>query len=156
MSTKLTSHQAMDLAEEFGEAAEQIRQWRRANRTKITPKENEQLRELTVSLTMIAQTVATNAVGLALDEATVTLAGLESATTRAKKAIKNVQNAKKGIEISAALISLAAAVVSKDPGGVAGSLQALVKAVGDLRASKKTTKKKKKTAKKKAGRRRTE
>ena len=156
MSTKLTSPQAMDLAEEFGEAAEQIRQWRRANRTKITPKENEQLRELTVSLTMIAQTVATNAVGLALDEATVTLAGLESATTRAKKAIKNVQNAKKGIEISAALISLAAAVVSKDPGGVAGSLQALVKAVGDLRASKKTTKKKKKTAKKKAGRRRTE
>ena len=155
MSTKLTSPQAMDLAEEFGEAAEQIRQWRRANRTKITPKENEQLRELTVSLTMIAQTVATNAVGLALDEATVTLAGLESATTRAKKAIKNVQNAKKGIEISAALISLAAAVVSKDPGGVAGSLQALVKAVGDLRASKKTTKKKKKTAKKKAGRRRT-
>ena len=155
MSTKLTSPQAMDLAEEFGEAAEQIRQWRRANRTKITPKENEQLRELTVSLTMIAQTVATNAVGLALDEATVTLAGLESATTRARKAIKNVQNAKKGIEISAALISLAAAVVSKDPGGVAGSLQALVKAVGDLRASKKTTKKKKKTAKKKAGRRRT-
>ena len=155
MSTKLTSPQAMDLAEEFGEAAEQIRQWRRANRTKITRKENEQLRELTVSLTMIAQTVATNAVGLALDEATVTLAGLESATTRAKKAIKNVQNAKKGIEISAALISLAAAVVSKDPGGVAGSLQALVKAVGDLKASKKTTKKKKKTAKKKAGRRRT-
>lgn len=155
MSKTLTSVQAVELAEEFAEAAQQLRAWRLSNKAKITKAENDRLRTATVSLTMMAEMVATEAVGLALDEATVTLAGLESATARAKKAIKNVQTAKKAIEIGAATVSLAAAVVSKDPAGVLGSMQALVTAVGDLRGSKKATAKKA-TAKKKTARRRGE
>ena len=127
--SRLTSTQAIDLAEEFADAAELVREFRRANHDDLTTAQNKRLRSTTVTLTTLAQVVATEAVGLALSEATISLEGLNKATDQAKEAIGSIKDAKKVIEIAAATVSLAAAAISKDPNGVLKATQTLAKSV---------------------------
>ena len=141
--SKLTSSQAMDLSEQFVDAAERIRQFRRSNQETLTKRDNERLRSTTLSLTMLAQVASSQAVGLALDEATLTLQSLRNATDRAQLAIRRVNDAKKVIQVGTALVSFAASVITRDPRAVIGAIDALADVLKKLEPKKKKKKKKK-------------
>ena len=130
MPKKLTSDQALELAITFRTLSIVLGDYRLARlKTKsLTKHQSQTIEDAEWSLLNHASDMTTMAVGLALDESTISFEKLKKSAAKAKKAVKTLKTVGKVIKVATTAISLAAAVMSKDPGAIAKNAQTLLKA----------------------------
>ena len=130
MPKKLTSDQALELNETFRSLSIALGDYRlaRVKAKNITKHQNQVIEDAEWSLLSHAGDMTTMAVGLALDESTISFEKLKKFTAKAKKAVKTLNTISKVMKVATTAMGLAAAVMSKDPGAVAKNAQALLKA----------------------------
>lgn len=126
-STKLKAADALALAKAFREASTTLGDYLYEKWAEMSPSDRDKLRSLEVTLLNVATDLVTQAVGIVLDEGQGNLEALTDATSTAKKALANIDSAKKAIKIATALIGLAAAI----PTGNLGSIYSAFKSVKD-------------------------
>jgi hypothetical protein len=127
---KITSQEALDLAKLFKEAALALGQFQLSQWDSLSKNERRRLTDDEYTLLDHSQNLITYAVGVMLDDAQASLDQIKNATTAANQAIKTINDIEKVIAVSAALVTLGAAIYSGNPSGVADAVTGLVGTVG--------------------------
>ena len=123
MNPKLTADDAFDLSKQFHDLSTAVGDYRYKNVDAITPAQMARLKDAQFMLLNQSNHMVTEAVGLELDDAQAGLAALNGVTAKAQKALKNIADIKKAIEITAALVKLGAAVASENPAAITAATQ---------------------------------
>ena len=123
MKTKLTADDAFDLAKQFHDLSTAVGDYRFKNWDAITTAQMAKLKDAQFMLLNQSTHMVTEAVGLELDDAQDGLAALNGVTAKAQRALKNIADIKKAIEITAALVKLGAAVASENPAAIAAATE---------------------------------
>ena len=129
----LTADEAFDLGCTFRELAKQVGDTRLEKWDSLKPQERQQLENEEWDLLAASMSMRTKAVGIALNETGPSLAKIVRATDDARKAVKALDEVRSAIALTATAVTLAAAILSKDPQAIAKNAQALyeqVQAVG--------------------------
>ncbi len=130
----LTATEAFDLSKRFRDLANSLADHRFANWQTLTPTQRRDIEDEEWALINASSSIATKAVGLALEESGSSLTTLKRSIGRAKKSIKKLHKVKSIIEIAAAAVGLGAAIVSKDPGSIAKNAKLVLEASKSLPA----------------------
>jgi hypothetical protein len=120
----LTSADAFKLSKGFHDLSVAIGQYRFANWDTLSVGNRATLEDEEWSLLNASSDMITKAVGLALDESDPAAQKVQQATAEATKAVKTLKEVGKIINVAAAAVGLAAAIVSKDPGAIAKNAKA--------------------------------
>ena len=134
-TTKITAEQARELAKDYNESANIIGDFRLTNWDRLSPEERLVLGNSGRTLLDHSQDLITYAVGKILDDTQASLNQIRNATADANRAIKKIDDIKKVINIAAALVTLAAAIYTENPAGIANALKGLGSAVGKQAAN---------------------
>ena len=129
MST-ITPEQALQLASAYNDSANEIGQFRLRNWDNLSASERTSTAKIGRQLIGYSQTLITDAVGRLLDDAQASLAAIKLATADANHTIQTIDNIKKVITVAAALVTLASAISTENPSGIAEALKGVVAAVG--------------------------
>jgi hypothetical protein len=122
----LTADDAFQLARNFREVAKQIGDTRTGKWDALTPDQRQTLENEEWDLLSSSMSMRTKAVGIVLEEAKTSLAKIVRVTDHARKAIKTLENVRAAIGIASAVVTLAAAILSKDPQAIAKASQTLL------------------------------
>jgi len=129
MST-ITPEQALQLASSYVDSAHQLGQFRIRNWNNLYDDDKKVTAAIGRKLIGYSQSLETDAVGRLLDDAQASLAQIKLATIDANHAIQTINTVKKVISVAAALVTLAAAISTENPAGIAQAVQGVVSAVG--------------------------
>jgi hypothetical protein len=121
----LSSADAFKLSRSFHDLSVSIGQYRFGNWETLSEDERRTLEDEEWSLLNASSDMLTKAVGLTLDESDPTGQKVQAATTAAAKAVKTLKEVGKVINVAAAAVGLAAAIVAKDPGAIAKNSKAV-------------------------------
>jgi hypothetical protein len=130
----LTADDAFDLACHVRELAKQVGDTRIEKWDDLTPAQRQELENEEWDLLSSSMSMRTKAVGLALDEAGPSLAKIMRTTDDARRAVKSLSDVRAAIGITATAVTLAAAILSKDPQAIAKNAQALYDEIKDATA----------------------
>jgi len=119
---KLTARNALDLSEAFYQDALALHDYIYANWEKISKSNRDKLRSQRRTLLNHADNLITDAVGIVLDEGQYNLKELIKTTKKANKTLKKIKSVRKAIKVTAALILLAAAIQTNNPGAIIEAL----------------------------------
>jgi hypothetical protein len=122
----LTADDAFQLARNFREVAKQVGDTRTGKWDTLTPDQRQTLEDEEWDLLAASMSMRTKAVGIVLEEAKTSLAKIVRVTDHARKAIKTLENVREAIGIASAVVTLAAAILSKDPQAIAKASQTLL------------------------------
>jgi hypothetical protein len=122
----LTADDAFQLARNFREVAKQVGDTRTGKWDTLTPDQRQTLENDEWDLLASSMSMRTKAVGIVLEEAETSLAKIVRVTDHARKAIKTLENVREAIGITSAVVTLAAAILSKDPKTIAKASQTLL------------------------------
>ena len=122
----LTANDAFELARNFREVAKQVGDTRTGKWDTLTPDQRQTLEDEEWDLLAASMSMRTKAVGIVLEEAKTSLAKIVRVTDHARKAIKTLENVRAAIGIASAVVTLAAAILSKDPQAIAKASQTLI------------------------------
>ncbi|TKB91735.1 MAG: hypothetical protein E8D41_09660 [Nitrospira sp.] len=122
----LTADDAFQLARNFREVAKQVGDTRTGKWDTLTPDQRQTLENDEWDLLASSMSMRTKAVGIVLEETKTSLANIVRATDHARKAIKTLENVRATIGIASAVVTLAAAILSKDPKTIAKASQTLL------------------------------
>jgi hypothetical protein len=122
----LTANDAFELARNFREVAKQVGDTRTGKWDTLTPDQRQTLENEEWDLLSSSMSMRTKAVGIVLEEAKTSLAKIVRVTDHARKAIKTLENVRAAIGIASAVVTLAAAILSKDPQAIAKASQTLI------------------------------
>jgi len=128
--TKITAAQALQLAKDYNQSANNIGEFRLKNWDKLSAEERLVLGNTGRTLLDHSQDLITYAVGKILDDTEASLNDIRQATADANQTIETINDIKKVINIGAALVSLAAAIYTENPAGIAQAVRGVVSAVG--------------------------
>ncbi|MGO1080245.1 hypothetical protein [Inquilinus sp. CA228] len=126
---RLSSQDAFLLARKFHEAAADIGKRRFDDWDTLTPGQKRELEDAQWSLLNASSDMVTKAVGLVLDETQIAFAKLTGIVTEAKEVLATIEDIRKAIDVAAALVGLAAAVISRDVGAIVGNVQSITEAL---------------------------
>ena len=121
----LSSADAFKISRSFHDLSVAIGQYRFGNWDTLSEDNRRTLEDEEWSLLNASSDMLTKAVGLSLDESDPTGQKVEAATNAATKAVKTLKQVGKVINVAAAAVGLAAAIVSKDPGAIAKNSKAV-------------------------------
>ena len=127
--SKITAAQALQLAKDYNESANAIGDFRLKNWDKLSAEDRLVLGNTGRTLLDHSQDLITYAVGKILDDTQASLDDIRKATAGANQTIKTINDIKKVISIGAALVSLAAAIYTENPSGIADAVESVVSAV---------------------------
>lgn len=122
----LTADDAFELARNFREVAKQVGDTRTGKWDTLTPDQRQTLENEEWDLLSSSMSMRTKAVGIVLEEAETSLAKIVRVTDHARKAIKTLENVRAAIGIASTVVTLAAAILSKDPQAIAKASQTLL------------------------------
>jgi hypothetical protein len=122
----LTADDAFQLARNFREVAKQVGDTRTEKWDTLTPDQRQTLENEEWDLLASSMSMRTKAVGIVLEEAKTSLAKIVRVTDHARKAIKTLENVRAAIGIASSVVTLAAAILSKDPKTIAKASQTLL------------------------------
>ena len=125
---KLTADDALALSKALRDISVALGDYRFDHWDDLTPAQRRLIEDEEWALLADASDVNTKAVGLVLDEAQAGLDALQKSTKTALKAVQTLKDVKRVINVAAAAVGLAAAVLAKDPGAIAKNVKALVDA----------------------------
>ena len=113
----LSSGDASALADLFRDAAAAIRDYLRDNFDTSDSPDYEALNDFAMTLVLKSSEMTTTAVGLAIDDMADDSAELRQVTAEAKDSLGQLQDIRSAINLAAAVVGLATAIASKNPGG---------------------------------------
>lgn len=123
---KLTSQQANDLANNFLGLAQAIGDFRYENWNVLSKAENQRLGNSQWSILNYGEDILALSTILVMDDAQTSLTQINDVTTQIKGTIKNLQNIQKGINVAASIVTLGAAIISKNPQAIVDSISGVV------------------------------
>jgi hypothetical protein len=127
--SKINAAQALKLAKDYNESANNIGDFRLKNWDKLSAEDRLVLGNTGRSLLDHSQDLITYAVGKILDDTQASLNDIRKATADANNTIKTINDIKKVIAIGAALVTLAGAIYTENPSGIVSALKGVVSAV---------------------------
>lgn len=113
----LSSDDVGALADLFRDAAAAIRDYLRDNFDTSDSPDYVALNDFAMTLVLKSSEMTTSAVGLAIDEMADDSAELRQVTAEAKDSLGQLQDIRSFINLAAAVVGLATAIASKNPGG---------------------------------------
>ena len=113
----LSSDDVGALADLFQDAAAAIRDYLRDNFDTSDSPDYVALNDFAMTLVLKSTEMTTSAVGLAIDEMADDSAELRQVTAEAKDSLGQLQDIRSVINVAAAVVGLATAIASKNPGG---------------------------------------
>ncbi len=113
----LSSDDVGALADLFQDAAAAIRDYLRDNFDTSDSPDYVALNDFAMTLVLKSSEMTTSAVGLAIDEMADDSAELRQITAEAKDSLGQLQAIRSFIDLAAAVVGLATAIASKNPGG---------------------------------------
>jgi hypothetical protein len=122
---KLSSDDALELGNQFRDAAIALGDWRIKNRASLSKAEWEELDDREIMLLNTASSMYTSAIGLILADTQVALARVQLSIKSAKSAIKRITAFKQALDLASALVLLAGAVYSGDAAIIPAAIVAL-------------------------------
>jgi hypothetical protein len=125
MSTTLNEDQALQLAKAFKTAALSVSSFTVEHWAQLSPAERDKLNSLEWSLFNGSEDCINLATILALDDLESVLRDISNATKAATDAVKTINSVKAAISIAASTLTLASAVLSKNPQGIASAVKDL-------------------------------
>ena len=120
---KISAVEARDLAQKFHDLATTVGDYRFDHWDDLTKSERERLKDIQLTLLNNSTHFITELVGVILEDVEGDLQALQKVTTQAQKALKNIADVKKAIEIAASLVKLGAAIASENPAAIATAAQ---------------------------------
>ena len=121
----LSSADAFKISRSFHDLSVAIGQYRFGNWETLSEDDRRTLEDEEWSLLNASSDMLTKAVGLTLDDSDPTGQGVLAATAAAAKAVKTLKQVGKVVNVAAAAVGLAAAIVAKDPGAIAKNSKAV-------------------------------
>ncbi len=113
----LSSDDVGALADLFQDAAAAIRDYLRDNFDTSDSPDYVALNDFAMTLVLKSSEMTTSAIGLAIDEMADDSAELRQITAEAKDSLGQLQDIRSFINLAAAVVGLATAIASKNPGG---------------------------------------
>lgn len=126
---KLSSQEAFQLSKSFRDLSVSLGDYRFANWSQLTDKQRKAIEDAEWSLLNASADIRTVAVGLVLDETQLSYEKLQQMTSDAKKTVEQLEDIRKAVTIAVAAVSLAGAVVSRDPGAIVNTAKGLHDAI---------------------------
>ena len=130
----LNSDDARELADLCRNSASAIRDYLRDNFDSSDSPDYQRLKDLAMDLVVHGSAMTTAAVGLAIDEMADDAAELRLVTSEAKESLARLQTVGRVINVAAALVDLAAAIASRNPGGAFKAAKGLRKTLKEAEA----------------------
>lgn len=128
----LTADEARELASEFRNLANEVGDHAWDNRSTLSEDDVNALEAKERRLRDSAADMVELAVDLDLAAAGTALAGLKAVTVRAKDTIRNIQQARRVIELATTTLQLAAAITTQNPAAISTSLGALSDKIDEI------------------------
>ena len=125
----LTPEQAHDLAETFHGLANVLAQYRIANAATLTNEEQFKLGNVQSQFLIYFNTFIVAGLQNAQNQLTPVLASLATQTQKAQKALKNIEDFDKALQIVTAAAVLGASIFSMDPAAIKTGVQGLIEAI---------------------------
>jgi len=122
----LTSKQANELAGYFLGMAQAIGDFRYTNWKELPKEDNQRLGNLQWSIMNYGEDILAFSTILVMDEVKASLQKISEISKDIKDNINSIKNIQKGINIAAAVVTLGAAIISKNARTVTGAIDGLV------------------------------
>lgn len=119
---QLTSLQANELANNFLDLAQAIGDFRYNNWDNLSVFDNQRLGNFQWALLNYGEDMLALSTTLVMDDVQGSLSEISQITSEIKTSVKNLQNIQKGIDVAAATVTLAAAIISKKPQAILESV----------------------------------
>jgi hypothetical protein len=125
---QLTAQQANELADNFSGMAQAIEEYRQHNFDILSKKENKEIKDLYLSVLNYADELYTLSATLTLvmDNVKSSLSSINEVTNNMKDTCKTLQNVQKAINVASSVVTLGAAILSKNTQTIADSIKGLV------------------------------
>ena len=123
---KLTSQQANNLANNFLGLAQAIGDFRYNNWNSLSKAENQRLGNFQWSILNNGEDILALSTVLVMDDVQTSLTQINNVTTQIKGTISTLQNVQKGINLAAAIVTLGAAIISKNPQSIVDAISGVV------------------------------
>ncbi len=123
----LTSKQANELAGNFLGLAQAIGDFRFSNWKELPKEDNQRLGSLQWSIMNYGEDILAFSTILVMDEVKVSLEKIRDISKDIKENINSIKNIQKGINIAAAIVTLGAAIISKNARSVTDAIDCLAK-----------------------------
>lgn len=123
----LTSKQANELAGYFLGLAQAIGDFRFSNWKDLPKEENQKLGNLQWSILNYGEDILAFSTILVMEEVKVSMQKIKEITRDIKENINSIKNIQKGIYIAAAIVTLGAAIISKNARSVTDAIDCLAK-----------------------------
>jgi ABC-type transporter Mla subunit MlaD len=121
----LTAEQASNLAKEFLSLEEAIADYRFVQRQKLSVKADAQLEKLQETLMINGQDLLADSTNLMMKDVSSSLEKISGITEGIKKSIRKITRVQDVIDLLAQTVSLASAVISRNPQAISKAISAL-------------------------------
>ncbi len=118
------------MAQQFHDLATAVGDFRFDRWDELAKSERDRLKDMQFMLLNNSTHFITELVGVILDDVQGDLEALQKVTANAEKALENIADVKKAIEIAAELVKLGAAVASENPAAITSAVQETALVVG--------------------------
>lgn len=124
----LTSQQAADLGKYFLEINGYIEDFRFDSTIPLSNEQKQQLDDLLDQNSRFGQDILALSTKLIMDDVRESMEKIKNITGEIQSTLKTLKNIQKGINIAASVVTLGAAIISKNPGIITGAIKELVNA----------------------------
>ena len=122
----LTSQQANKLANNFLALAQSVGEYRYTHYSDLSPDENQQLKNYHWSILNCSDDLFTLSANIIIEDVETSLNSISEITNQIKGTYQDLQNVQKAINVATSVVTLGAAIVSKNPQAIADSISGLV------------------------------
>ncbi len=123
---KLTAQQANILASNFLGLAQSVGDFRYENWNKLSRADNQRLGSLQRSILNYGEDILAFSTVLVMNDVDASLKKIEAITVEIKSTIQSIQKVQKVIDVAAAIVTLAGAIIAKDPQSINTSIDGVI------------------------------
>ena len=124
----LTAQQANELANDFLGLAQAIGDFRYNNWNSLSHTDNQKLGNIQWSILNNGEDILALSTTLVFNDVNISLSQINSLTIQIKGTIQNLQNIQKGIYVATSIVTLGAAIISKNPQTIISAISSLASA----------------------------
>lgn len=124
----MTAADMVQLSKQYGQMADRLQSYLEIH-PEISDEEFQQAEVRIGELLKQAETLSTDALDLAMKNAAIAMAQLQTATVQAVDALKHINQVQRVLTIAGAAVQLGVAVMHPTPGSVLGAVQSLVESI---------------------------
>lgn len=124
--TELTSREANDLANQFLALAQSVGDFRYHHWNELSKARHQELASQHRSILNYGQDILAESTVLVMEDVSKSLTSIKEVTSQIKSTLGSLADIQKGINITAAIVTLGAAIISRNPFAVGGAIDGLV------------------------------